>query len=511
MVIFAFFITVSLIFNVVSLVKRSENDIKVYGERARQKVKNNLKNYVQIAYSVVETNYNNATEYDKLEKFYGNRLNNYIDIVQEIIDEKKQKVKTGKLSLKEAQKQALYTINNLRYNDGAGYIWVMTNDTVAPTMIIEPIMPELNGKILLEDRFNDSNGSSKNLFLQCVEECNDSTKDGYVAYPWIKMSSLHSDSVSHQRKFSYVRLIEDWNWILGTGIYLDETINDAAEKSISDLRTILYYDGSGYFWINNDERPTPRLIMNPKFLDGEGKISTGKKLNRAFGKDKNLYEAFLEESMKGDGGFVWYKWDKPSAKEGTKYDVHKESYVKYFKNLGWVIGSGLYTDDIDEEIDIRTKEMEEVKSSTIVNYLIISIIIAALSIAVLIYMMNKHFKKNGESVVDNVTKKNNREKDLLKKYEKDITPHVNATKKTVPSPSNTNSIEEASKLIKTFMNEQTKLIAFNNALKNTDKNQSGDIKELTTEIKKMTSELMNNANDIKLIINELGNKNNKIS
>jgi methyl-accepting chemotaxis protein len=112
----------------------------------------------------------------------------------------------------------------------------------------------------------------------------------------------------------------------------DEDARKAAAENIRALR----YDEVEYFWINdlND-----LMVMHPIRADLEGK-----KLDQI--KDKNGKFLFLEFNTvvetKG-AGFVDYLWPKPGAEEG----VPKTSYVMGFKPWGWVIGSGIYVDDVD--------------------------------------------------------------------------------------------------------------------------------------------------------------------
>ena len=112
----------------------------------------------------------------------------------------------------------------------------------------------------------------------------------------------------------------------------DEEARKAAAENIRALR----YDEVEYFWINdlND-----LMVMHPIRPDLEGK-----KLDQL--KDKNGKFLFLEFNtvVKNKGaGFVDYLWPKPGAEEG----VPKISYVMGFKPWGWVIGSGIYIDDVD--------------------------------------------------------------------------------------------------------------------------------------------------------------------
>ena len=98
----------------------------------------------------------------------------------------------------------------------------------------------------------------------------------------------------------------------------------------------LRYSGQEYFWINDMQ---PKMVMHPIKPELEGK-----KLDQI--KDKNGKFLFVEFNrvVKAQGaGFVDYLWPKPGAEEG----VPKISFVKGFAPWGWVIGSGIYVDDID--------------------------------------------------------------------------------------------------------------------------------------------------------------------
>ena len=112
----------------------------------------------------------------------------------------------------------------------------------------------------------------------------------------------------------------------------DEDARKAAAENIRALR----YDEVEYFWINDLD---DLMVMHPIRPDLEGK-----KLDQI--KDKNGKFLFLEFNTvvetKG-AGFVDYLWPKPGAEEG----VPKISFVMGFKPWGWVIGSGIYIDDVD--------------------------------------------------------------------------------------------------------------------------------------------------------------------
>lgn len=119
--------------------------------------------------------------------------------------------------------------------------------------------------------------------------------------------------------------------LVKSGNLTDAEGRAAALKLVSVLR----YQGDNYFWIN-DLHPT--MVMHPIKPDLDGKDLS------AF-KDPNGFALFVEfaKVAKAQGsGFVDYMWPKP----GSADPVQKTSYVALFEPWGWVLGSGVYNDDL---------------------------------------------------------------------------------------------------------------------------------------------------------------------
>ena len=110
---------------------------------------------------------------------------------------------------------------------------------------------------------------------------------------------------------------------------------EAQQAALAELGT-LRYGGQEYFWVND---MTPRMVMHPVKADLVGKDLTG----IADPNGKHLFVEFVETVKRDGAGFVGYMWPKP----GSENPVAKISYVKGFAPWGWVIGSGIYLDDVD--------------------------------------------------------------------------------------------------------------------------------------------------------------------
>lgn len=115
---------------------------------------------------------------------------------------------SGELSRDAAQAAALQQLSELRY-DESNYFWV--NDS-HPRVIMHPIKPALDGK----DVSNVKDPDGKALFVAFADVVRKEGA-GYVNYLWPKPGFD-----TPVEKFSYVKGFSPWDWILGTGAYVDD-------------------------------------------------------------------------------------------------------------------------------------------------------------------------------------------------------------------------------------------------------------------------------------------------
>ena len=143
----------------------------------------------------------------------------------------------------------------------------------------------------------------------------------------------------------------------------DMSDSEAQMYALSAIRN-LRFDGDTYFWINDEQ---PRMIMHPikPELDGSDLSNS---------KDPDGLHLFVEmvKVVQQDGaGFVNYQWPKP----GKETPQPKLSYVKKHPAWSWIIGSGVYIDDLEAKVNQ-------------VFYTVIAVLVAAvlLSIAAVYFL-----------------------------------------------------------------------------------------------------------------------------
>ena len=122
------------------------------------------------------------------------------------------------------------------------------------------------------------------------------------------------------------------------------TEQEARETSKSLVRKMRYADNE-YFWINDMK---PVFVAHP-YPERDGQDAS--ELRDATGK-KMIVEMVDTAKSKGSG-FVDYLWNKPGSNKAEP----KISFVKSFDPWGWVIGSGIYVDDVEKAFRIRAMKM----------------------------------------------------------------------------------------------------------------------------------------------------------
>lgn len=132
--------------------------------------------------------------------------------------------------------------------------------------------------------------------------------------------------------------IEYYGNLAKTGAVPETEAKKLAMDSLRNSR----YSGNEYFWINDYQ---PRMVMHPikpELMDKD--LST---IKDAAG--KHVYLEFNKVAKRDGAGFVDYQWTKP----GQNSPAPKISYVKGYNPWGWVIGTGLYLEDVETKFHQR--------------------------------------------------------------------------------------------------------------------------------------------------------------
>ena len=164
------------------------------------------------------------------------------------------------------------------------------------------------------------------------------------------------------------------------GVYTEEEAKKLAADEIRQLR----YGDAGYFWVDQYDGTNVVLLGN----DTEG-------TNRMETKDANGYQMVKEiirVGQEADGGYTDYVFPK----EGETEPSPKRSYSKAFEPFGWVIGTGNYTDYIDDQVASIEKDFSSYVTGRMTLFIISTLnegIIVVLLLIMIIISIIRPLKK----------------------------------------------------------------------------------------------------------------------
>ena len=177
---------------------------------------------------------------------------------------------------------------------------------------------------------------------------------------------------------------------------------DEAEKLAADQIRDLRYGNNGYFWVDTYDGTNVVLLGN----DTEG-------TNRMDAVDTNGFaymQAIISAGRQENGGFTDYVFPR----EGETEPSPKRAYSKAFEPFGWVLGTGNYTDDIDEDVLGVKNEFSSYESNSRMAIIGIAVVMEVILILVLTASIVKPLKKS-LTHIDEIA-----QGDFSKEFEQDL-------------------------------------------------------------------------------------------
>lgn len=218
-----------------------------------------------------------------------------------------------------------------RFENGNSYYFAVSMDGIGQ---LSPVQPELEGKNLTD--LQDYKG---NFVIQ--EEINVIKKsgEGFVTDFWPKSGK---DPAIAYEKISFVKYFKPLDWYFGTGLYVDDIENQIKADLLSTISRIRF-GKEGYIFVNRLNGDA--LVSNGKLVSGEKKL--WEVFNNNPEKTKKLFDKEYDAALKPEGDYIYYSLTKLS--DSTK-ESPKASFVYGVPELQWLVGAGVYLDDVETDI-----------------------------------------------------------------------------------------------------------------------------------------------------------------
>ena len=270
--------------------------------------------------------HNSRPEY--IEKVYREKLTAIIQTTASVLTRRYELRKQQGVADNEIQAELKDILRHVRYDNGENYIFAYNLDGV----LASHPDPKLNGKNGYD--LQDAKGF---YVVRALIETAQQKQEGFVHYYWNKL-----ENTDPKQKITYIKLFKPYNWVLATGIYIEDT-EATLKQQIADLLTAYRYDlgetKNNYLFVIDEHGET---IKNPAFpeLNGQNILNIKDATGHYFIRD------FIQILQEKTEGFVKYYWARPEYPHEVS---EKLTFVKTFEPFNWVISTGIYLEDIGFE------------------------------------------------------------------------------------------------------------------------------------------------------------------
>ncbi|MFW3327778.1 cache domain-containing protein, partial [Aliarcobacter butzleri] len=328
--------------------------IEEYKERAFSANIEEMKNYTTFAVNIAK----DAYEKSKIENVKARKatyLKSQTDflfaMITKIYEDQKNKIPEAEL-----KKVLLDAIGSVRYGEDNDYFFVYDKNS---TILKLPLTPEREG--------TKNNGSHILEFIKTAFE----KGEGFVPYQQVIPGK------APREKLSNIRLFEPYGWVVGTGVYIDNEEKELKAKALEEISKIRFGQ-DGYFFVYDYDGTNIMHPVNPALV--------GKNLMENKSKKGVYYIKDLIEVAKKGGGTVLF--DFPKSKDDPKlYD--KIGYADGLQEWKWMIGTGVYIDNVEKNVEIMKQNSYERISSIILGIVIIAVIVSIVLIAFISFFITK--------------------------------------------------------------------------------------------------------------------------
>jgi methyl-accepting chemotaxis protein len=168
-----------------------------------------------------------------------------------------------------------------------------------------------------------------------------------------------------------VSVLEEYNKKAQSGeLTMDQAKKEAADR-VRDLR---YDNGKGYFWIDTTEGVN--VVLLGREVEGHSRIDLV---------DPNgvhFIQEMIKNGLKDGGGYT----DLEFAKPGETQPLPKRNYTVLYKPFNWVLGTGVWIDDIDAAVAARSDELHAELRASIVKSIAVMVVLQSIFIAFAWYL-----------------------------------------------------------------------------------------------------------------------------
>ena len=234
------------------------------------------------------------------------------------------------LSKEEIKKIIINSLQSIRWNNEQGYYFGITMNGVS----------KIHPKFHFNENILDLKDNEGKFLVKEMIDIARNKREGFLNYIW----EIKPGSSIQSEKLTYIKYFEPFDWIFGTGNYLQQESKLIQEAVLDQFGYIGKLYEKEFLYMFDGNGP---MIFSTAFPELIGK-------DYREIKDKKNHQIFVRLKENADFNsqeFVEYEWINPETSRSSR----KLSIARKFDEWNWYIVSGFYLDDIEEKVRIQLK------------------------------------------------------------------------------------------------------------------------------------------------------------
>jgi len=307
-----------------------ETEANKLREEFLTKQKTNIRNEVYRIISYIEYRRNMAELETK------NMISKKTDIIFNAVQRIYNKYK-GLKTDSEIKRILFRELKDLDSNDNSYYLYVFNKDGKAI------MTPEFK-----KNQFQKKINFDESSIITRIIKKNKKKISGFNSYFWdvtVENNDRDGDGDTFY-KTGYIRMFSPYDWYIGIGEHVDYVTRQVKREVLGWIGKIKFAHNQ-YFFIDK---------FSGKPLIYDGKLVAFNKSKKKVD-NSNADKFFMSKSkdiIKRGGGYIYY----PAMKADKGEYFEKISYIKGFKDWQWLVGAGVFLEDLEKHVAEKRTELE---------------------------------------------------------------------------------------------------------------------------------------------------------
>ncbi len=260
------------------------------------------------------------------------------------------------------------TLRTIKWDNGRGYFFILDQKG---SIVLNADIPEMEGRDMTDTKDTDGKFLIRDILSLAKDK-----DSGFYQYRWSKPDSKGTDHL----KITYVKKFGPFNWAICASFYLEDMEEKIKYEILDRISTPTGGNKDRYTFVLEKDG---FCLSHPS--DQYYRKNVIRETTPAIGK---IYQKLIDTSVKNGMGYVEYPVEKPS----TGVIATKLTYAVFLRDFEWIIGTGIYLDDIEKIIETEKQSFNTELKHNILIIVWFSFLLVILSLTLGFFITNRLYQ-----------------------------------------------------------------------------------------------------------------------